>query len=48
MQDIIKNNFSNHLEVINKVLETNTFLIELFGNVLSSCLEKKWNDFFVW
>ena len=40
MQDIIKNNFSNHLEVINKVLETNISLIELFGNVLSRCLEK--------
>ena len=40
MQDVIKNNFSNHLEVINKVLETNISLIELFGNVLSRCLEK--------
>ena len=40
MQDVIKKNLSSHLEIINKILETNVSLIELFGNLLSSCLEK--------
>ena len=38
MQDVIKNNFSEHLDVINKVLDTNIDSIHLFGDLLTTCL----------
>jgi D-sedoheptulose 7-phosphate isomerase len=41
MQDIIKKNFSEHTNVINNTLEANNSLIEHYGELLSSCLEKK-------
>jgi len=40
MQDLIKVNFSDHLEVINKVIESNIGSIESFGDLLASCLKK--------
>ncbi|MDC0182774.1 D-sedoheptulose 7-phosphate isomerase [Nitrosomonadales bacterium] len=39
MQDIIKKNFSEHLDVINKVLDSNFDSINIFGDLLSTCLE---------
>ncbi len=39
MQDVIKKNFSEHLDVINKVLDSNFDSIYLFGDLLSTCLE---------
>ena len=39
MRDVIKKNFSNHLDVINKVLESNIDSIDLFGDLLTTCLE---------
>ena len=41
MQDVIKKNFSEHINVINNTLEANNNLIEHYGELLSSCLEKK-------
>jgi D-sedoheptulose 7-phosphate isomerase len=39
MQEVIKKNFSEHLDVINKVLGSNSDSIDLFGNLLTTCLE---------
>jgi len=39
MQDVIKKNFSEHLEVVNRVLESNAETIDLFGDLLSTCLK---------
>ena len=41
MSDIIKKNFSNHLDVINKVLASDASTINLLGELLANCLEKK-------
>ena len=39
MRDVIKKNFSDHLDVINKVLESNIDSIDEFGDLLTTCLE---------
>ena len=41
MSDVIKKNFSDHLDVINKVMTTNARSIKLLSELLASCLEKK-------
>ncbi len=41
MSDVIKKNFSDHLNVINKVLDSDAFSIQLVGELLANCLEKK-------
>ena len=40
MSDIIKKNFSDHLDVINKVLTSDASTIKLLGELLANCLEK--------
>ena len=40
MSDIIKKNFSDHLDVINKVLASDASTIKLLGELLANCLEK--------
>ena len=40
MQDVIRKNFTDHLEAVNKVLESDVEIIELFGNLLSNCLKE--------
>ena len=39
MQDVIKKNFSEHLDVINEVLNSNIDSINVFGDSLTTCLE---------
>jgi D-sedoheptulose 7-phosphate isomerase len=41
MSDVIKKNFSDHLDVISKVLDSNAHSIYLVGEILANCLEKK-------
>ena len=41
MSDIIKKNFSDHLDVINKVLSSDADVIKFLGELLANCLEKK-------
>jgi D-sedoheptulose 7-phosphate isomerase len=41
MSDVIKKNFSDHLDVINKVLASDAGSIESIGKLLANCLEKK-------
>ena len=41
MSDVIKKNFSDHLDVINKVLASDASSIKLLGELLANCLEKK-------
>ena len=39
MQDVIKNNFSEHLDVTRKLLDSSLEQIQLFGELLSNCLQ---------
>ncbi|MAR99876.1 MAG: phosphoheptose isomerase [Nitrosomonadales bacterium] len=39
MQDVIKKNFSEHLEIISKLMDSGSEHIDLFGELLSSCLQ---------
>ena len=41
MSDVIKKIFSDHLNVINKVLTSDVPSIQLVGELLANCLEKK-------